>query len=62
MISGGPLTVTFGDDDEFANAERVDSEESKLKQLGIPYEMIRFKGGHTITPALLEQLTQSSGN
>jgi len=62
LTAGGPLTVTFGDDDEFANAERVDSEESKLKQLGIPYEMIRFKGGHTITPALLDQLTQSSGN
>ena len=62
LTARGPLTVTFGDDDEFANAERVDSEKSKLKQLGIPYEMIRFKGGHTITPALLEQLTQSSGN
>jgi len=58
----GSLTVTFGDDDEFANADRVASEEAKLNQLQIPYEMIRFNGGHTITPALLERLTQGSGN
>lgn len=62
LTARASLTVTFGDDDEFANAERVQSEEAKLKQLGVPYEMIRFKGGHTITPALLQQLTQSSGN
>jgi len=58
----GPLTVTFGDDDEFASVERINSEEAKLKQLGIAYEMIRFQGGHTITPALLEQLTRSPRN
>jgi predicted esterase len=52
-----PLTITYGDNDEFASAERVLDEESKLKRLGIPYEIIRFKGGHTITPELLELLT-----
>jgi predicted esterase len=62
LAARGSLTVTFGDDDEFASPERVQSEETKLKQLRIPYDMIRFNGGHTITPALLEQLTRSSGN
>jgi predicted esterase len=62
LAARGSLTVTFGDDDEFANAERVVTEETKLKRLRIPYDMIRFKGGHTITPALLEQMTRSSGN
>ena len=55
-----PLTLTFGDADEFASPERVISEEAKLNQLGIPYEIIRFKGGHTITAELLAQLTESS--
>jgi predicted esterase len=62
LAARGPLMVTFGDADEFATAARIQSEESKLKQLRVPYEMIRFKGGHTITPALLEQLTRSSRN
>lgn len=62
LASRGSLTVTFGDDDEFANPERIRTEEAKLKDLGIPYDMVRFKGGHTITPTLLEQLTRGSGN
>ncbi|HEX6626930.1 MAG TPA: hypothetical protein VF105_03150 [Gemmatimonadaceae bacterium] len=56
------LTVTFGDADEFASADRVHSEETKLKELRIPYEMVRFKGGHTITPELLEKLTSVSSD
>ena len=55
-----PLTLTYGDADEFAPPERVLGEEAKLKQLGIPYEIIRFKGGHTITPELLAELTRTS--
>ena len=60
LVSRAPLTITFGDSDEFARAEHVVSEETKLKTLGIPYEIIRFKGGHAITPELLHQLTASS--
>lgn len=55
------LTIAFGDVDEFAGPERVQTEEAKLKQLGIAYEIIRFNGGHTITPELLAQLTQGAG-
>jgi len=55
-----PLTVTYGDADDFAPPERVLAEEAKLKQLGIPHEIIRFKGGHTITPELLERLTSAA--
>ena len=55
-----PLTITFGDADELASPELVRAEETKLKQLGTPYELIRFKGGHTITPELLARLTGAS--
>ena len=62
LAQRSPLTVTFGDADEYASADRVHSEETKLNQLGIPYEMVRFKGGHTITPELLEKLTKGSSD
>ena len=57
-----PLTITFGDADEFAPAERVRTEEAKLKALGIAYEIIRFKGGHTITSELLARLTEGASD
>ena len=57
-----PLTLTYGDDDEFAGTDRVLAEEAKLARLGIPYEIMRFKGGHTITPELLRRLTAGSSN
>ena len=60
LVLRAPLTLTFGDADEFASVERITSEETKLNQSGIPYDIIRFKGGHTITPELLTQLTESS--
>jgi predicted esterase len=62
LVLRAPLTMTFGDADEFASAERVTSEERKLNELAIPYEIIRFKGGHTITPELLTRLTASSND
>jgi predicted esterase len=55
-----PLTVAFGDADEFASRDRILSEESKLKELRVPYEMISFNGGHAITADLLEKLTSTS--
>ncbi|HKR09959.1 MAG TPA: hypothetical protein VJS39_12270 [Gemmatimonadaceae bacterium] len=57
-----PLTISYGDSDEFAPPERLLTEETKLKQLGVPYEVIRFKGGHAITPQLLERLTTGASN
>ena len=62
LVRRTPLTLTFGDADEFASPERVNGEEAKLNGLGIPYEVIRYKGGHTITPELLSQLTKSSSD
>lgn len=62
LTARAPLTVTFGDDDEFAHAVHIAGEEAKLKQLGIAYEVIRYKGGHTITPELLQRLTQSTAD
>jgi predicted esterase len=62
LAARGPLTITFGDADEFATPEHLASEEAKLKQLRIPYEIIRFEGGHTITPELLAELTKRAAD
>jgi len=62
LVLRAPLTLTFGDADEFASPDRVKSEQAKLTQLGIPYEIIRFTGGHTITPGLLNQLTAAASD
>lgn len=62
LVLRTPLTITFGDSDEFASPERIIAEEARLKQLGIPYQVMKFKGGHTITPELLTRLTESSSD
>ena len=62
LVRRAPLTLAFGDADEFASTERVAAEEAKLDDLGIPYEIMRFKGGHTITPELLTRLTENAGD
>ena len=62
LVLRAPLTLTFGDADEFASPDRVKSEQAKLTQLGIPYEILRFTGGHTITPELLNQLTAAASD
>jgi predicted esterase len=62
LVRRAPLTLAFGDADEFASSERVAAEEAKLDDLGIPYEIMRFKGGHTITPELLTRLTENAGD
>jgi hypothetical protein len=62
LVRRAPLTLAFGDADEFASSERVAAEEAKLDDLGIPYEIMRFKGEHTITPELLTRLTENAGD
>ena len=57
-----PLTVVLGRHDDFAKPELVATQESRLKELGIPYEAIRFDGGHEIVPETLRSLAEIRGN
>lgn len=54
-----PLTVVLGWQDEFAGPHVVAAQESRLKELGIPYETIRFDGGHEIVPDALRSLAET---
>jgi predicted esterase len=49
-----PLTVVFGSDDEFATPERVAAQETRLRELGVRHETVRFAGGHEIVPNALQ--------
>jgi predicted esterase len=57
-----PLTVVLGRHDEFAKPELVAAQESRFKEVGVSYELIRFDGGHEIVPDTLRSLAESSGN
>ena len=57
-----PLTVVLGRHDDFAKPELIAAEESRLKELAVPFEAIRFDGGHEIVPDTLRSLAESHGN
>jgi predicted esterase len=57
-----PLTVVLGRHDDFAKPELIATQESRLKELGVPYEAIRFDGGHEIVPETLRSLAEIREN
>ena len=56
LAARSPLTLAFGNNDEFAKPELIAAQEARLRQLGISYVMMRFDGAHEITPELLIRL------
>jgi predicted esterase len=57
-----PLTVVLGRQDDFAKAELVAAQESRLEELGVSHEIVRFDGGHEIVPDALRNLADAGGN
>jgi predicted esterase len=62
-LSRGPLslrsarlTLVIGDRDHYIDAAMVSAEEARLQTAGIPFDIIRFDGGHAIKRAVLGQL------
>ncbi|MBC7791819.1 MAG: dienelactone hydrolase family protein [Anaerolineae bacterium] len=43
------LLLVVGDQDEFIKPEHIEEQEKRLKDYDIPYEMVRFSGGHAVT-------------
>lgn len=50
------VIVVVGDKDEFINEERLKESTDNLNAKGIQFDLIRFKGNHTIEPAVFSQL------
>jgi predicted esterase len=57
-----PLTVVLGRQDEFANPELIAAQETRLKELGVAHDTVRFDGGHEIVPDVLRRLADSAGS
>ena len=51
--------LVFGDADQYADEERVLREDRLLRERGIPFELIRFAGGHRIDRETLGELIRS---
>ena len=60
LTARSPLSIVIGNADEFANAELVASQEARLGELGVDHRLIRFAGGHEITPEALTLLTETA--
>jgi predicted esterase len=56
------LTVVLGRQDDFAKPELVAAQESRLEELGVSHEIVRFDGGHEIVPDALRSLADTGGN
>jgi predicted esterase len=50
------LNIVYGRRDQFANAATIANYESTIKQLGVPYNLIAFDGGHRMDRGTLERL------
>lgn len=50
------VTLVIGDRDHYVDAAMVAAEEVRLRTAGIPFDTIRFDGGHAIKRVVLQQL------
>jgi predicted esterase len=52
------VTLAIGDRDHYVDAAMVAAEEVRLRTAGIPFDTIRFDGGHAIKRIALKQLRE----
>jgi predicted esterase len=50
------VTLVIGERDHYVDAAMVSAEETRLQSAGIPFDTIRFDGGHAIKRVVLQQL------
>lgn len=62
LLSHTRLTLVIGDEDPFIGKERMEKMETVVKDWGIPYEMLRFKGGHQVDKAVFESLAKKKAS
>lgn len=53
------LLFMIGDEDEFISSARFDEQSALLRDKGLIFDTIRFKGGHDILPEVLLELYRS---
>ena len=56
-----PLTLVVGSRDHYITDDMVANEKARLDGLGIPYQLVRFEGGHVISRSAFAQLRFATG-
>ena len=60
LAKRSPLTIVLGTNDEFAKPELIAAQETRLQRLAVAHTIIRFEGGHEISPDVLMRLTEAT--
>jgi predicted esterase len=58
-LHGVSLRVVVGSRDPFVSTDRLAEEERRLREAGLPYELIRYDGGHGIGGVTLRELART---
>lgn len=61
MSQRSPLMIVLGEHDEFARPDLISAQEARLKELQLAHRVIRYDGGHEITPEVLRRVAQEAG-
>jgi predicted esterase len=61
VLRGARLTLVLGDRDRYVNETMFSAEQLRLEGVGIPFDSIRYEGGHSIKRAVFPRLTQPAG-
>jgi predicted esterase len=51
------VTIVLGTRDQYVNAEMLAAEEARLAAAHVPYDVIRFEGGHVVSRSVFERLS-----
>jgi len=60
-LRAASLHVVIGTRDRFVSPERMNEEEQRLRDSGVPYRLVRYEGGHGISREALRELSRSLG-
>jgi hypothetical protein len=55
------LTLVVGDRDQYIDDAGFAAERARLDAARVPYDAIRFEGGHVVRRAVFPQLTHANG-
>lgn len=59
VLSGVPLTILVGKEDQFVSAAQVDAQERALRAHGVPHAIQRYEGKHAVHRAVLRELARA---
>ena len=53
------LQIVLGSRDRFLSTDRLEQEEARLREHGLPYRVVRYEGGHGIASATLAEVARA---